>query len=96
MLKKPLYKVIKKDLALSVLEELKLQNFQEKSYDYFLHDKLEKYLKYVFKNSKFYRNFWLENNFHPDDYKTLDDFQRIPIVTKELLKKKKLRYLPLL
>ncbi|MCY4582276.1 MAG: phenylacetate--CoA ligase family protein, partial [Chloroflexi bacterium] len=48
--------------------------------------KLQRQAAWAYERSPFYRNRWGEAGFHPDQINTLDDVQRIPIITKEDLR----------
>lgn len=52
-----------------------LQEFQEK--------KIREIVNYAYYNVPFYRKKYQEANFNPKDIETIDDFKKIPFVTKE-------------
>lgn len=45
--------------------------------------KLKALLNHAYKNVPFYRNLFKKVNFTPDDFKSLEDIEKIPIITKE-------------
>jgi len=45
--------------------------------------KLKAQLSYAYENSPFYRRKWEKEGIHPGDIKTLEDFERMPFVTKQ-------------
>lgn len=49
-------------------------------------EKLREILNYAYDNNNFYKEFYDKNNFHPSMFRSLNDFKKIPIVTKEDLK----------
>jgi phenylacetate-CoA ligase len=57
--------------------------------------KLKKQLKYVWKNSPFYRKKFNEIGFSPGDLKSLEDLRRFPFTTKDELRISQLNYPPL-
>jgi phenylacetate-CoA ligase len=44
-----------------------------------------KMIKYAYNNVTFYKNHYNSNNFHPNDIITPDDWNKVPIVTKEMI-----------
>lgn len=48
--------------------------------------KLSKIIRYAYKHSEFYRNLYRANNFKPEDFKSLDDLNKIPIVRRRDLR----------
>jgi phenylacetate-CoA ligase len=46
-------------------------------------NKLKVLIEYAYENSKYYREKYKNENFHPIQLKSLDDLHRIPIITKE-------------
>jgi phenylacetate-CoA ligase len=67
------------DRQIETLPREKLREIQE--------DRLRKQLEYVYRFSPFYRDIFARNKFHPNDFKSLDDLQRIPITYKDELRK---------
>ncbi len=54
-------------------EEIKKNQFQL----------LKKQIENAYKNSKFYKEIWDSANFHPSQYNSIDDMERIPVVSKK-------------
>lgn len=50
--------------------------------------KLKETIKYAYAESKFYRQMFMNLNIAPNDIKTLEDLQRIPITTKDDLRER--------
>jgi hypothetical protein len=48
--------------------------------------RLKEQLTYVYKHSPFYRDKFNRYQFHPKDFKSMDDIQRIPITHKDELR----------
>ncbi len=48
--------------------------------------KLQSQTAWAYERSPFYRKRWTAANFHPSQLRTIDDLQRIPIITKEDLR----------
>lgn len=48
-------------------------------------DTLTETLNYVYSNSKFYREFYDKQGFHPDHVKSIEDMSKIPFVNREML-----------
>ena len=49
-------------------------------------EQLKKIVHYSWENIKGYREYWSDNNFSPDKLNTLEDIQKIPCITKEILR----------
>lgn len=47
--------------------------------------KLENLLKRIYQRNEFYREKWDEEGFHPDDFETIEDIDKIPYTTREEL-----------
>jgi phenylacetate-CoA ligase len=45
--------------------------------------KIQHLTKYAYENIPYYRNLYKKINFHPQDLKTIEDFQSLPILTKQ-------------
>jgi len=45
--------------------------------------KLKNVMNYALENSPFYQRKWKREGFHPDDIKTLKEFDQVPVTTKE-------------
>ena len=48
--------------------------------------KLKYLIKYSWDNIPFYRKYWKENAITPDDLVNLDDLNKFPLVTKEMVR----------
>jgi len=48
--------------------------------------KLKKVLNFAYNNIPYYRKTWQNLGIHPNDIKTINDFGKLPILTKEILK----------
>lgn len=44
--------------------------------------RIQEVMRYAYKTAPFYRRKWGEAGLHPNDVKTLEDFERVPVVTK--------------
>jgi len=53
--------------------------FFKKNLDFLILYKIKKMVKYVYKNSSFYNNLLKEHNIKPEEIKSLDDFEKIPL-----------------
>jgi phenylacetate-CoA ligase len=49
--------------------------------------KLQAQLKYAFEESPFYRNKWEKAKIRPEDIRSLEDFEQIPLLTKEEIRR---------
>jgi phenylacetate-CoA ligase len=67
------------DRPVETLPRNKLKEIQE--------DRLREQLEYVYKCSPFYRDIFVRNKFHPNDFKSMDDLQRVPVTHKDELRK---------
>ena len=50
-------------------------------------DRLRDRVRFAYKNVPFYRHIYQERGYHPSDIRTIEDFRRLPVITKEQLKK---------
>lgn len=66
------------DRDVETLSRDKLRRIQE--------DRLKEQLEYVYKYSSFYRDKFTREKFHPKDFKSMEDIQRIPITYKDELR----------
>lgn len=58
-------------------------------------ERLRLVVKYAYRRAPFYRQKWNEAGFHPDQLRTLEDFEdRVPVVTKQDLRKAQKRTPP--
>ena len=58
--------------ALNLLSEEEIKEYREL--------KLRNQLKYCYRNSEFYHKKFREIGFHPEDIKTIEDFQKLPVL----------------
>ncbi len=56
--------------------------------------KLQAQLAYAYENSPFYRKKWDKAGVKPEDIRTLDNFDRIPFVTKEEIRQDQIEFAP--
>ena len=49
-------------------------------------ERLKAVMHYAYENAPFYRKKWDQAGVHPDHIKSLEDFERVPVVTKEELR----------
>jgi phenylacetate-CoA ligase len=56
--------------------------------------KLQAQLKYAYERSSFYRKKWDKVGVRPEDIRSLEDFERIPFVTKEEIRQDQLEHPP--
>ena len=56
--------------------------------------KLQAQLKYAYENSLFYKNKWDRAGVHPEDIRSLDDFEAIPFVTKDEIRQDQTEHPP--
>ena len=66
------------DRNIETISRDKLRRIQE--------DRLKEQLEYVYKYSSFYRDRFIREKFHPKDFKSIEDIQRIPITHKDELR----------
>lgn len=67
------------DRDIETLSRDKLRSIQE--------DRLKEQLEYIYEHSSFYRDKFIQDKFHPRDFKSMEDIQRIPITYKDELRK---------
>lgn len=48
--------------------------------------RIQEVMHYAYANAPFYRNKWDEAGIHPDHIRSLEDFERVPVVTKQELR----------
>ena len=65
----------------------KFQKLNKKEMEGMQLEELRKQLKYVYRNSKFYKRKFSEAGIKPTDIKSFNDFRKIPLTTKEELRK---------
>jgi len=56
--------------------------------------KLQAQLKYAYENSPFYKRKWDEAGIRPEDVQSLEDFEKVPFVTKEEIRRDQMEYPP--
>jgi len=56
--------------------------------------KLKNVLDYAYRSSQFYRNKWDKAGLRPEDIKSLEDFEKIPVVKKEEIREDQAKYPP--
>ncbi|MBW1681491.1 MAG: hypothetical protein JRJ83_08625 [Deltaproteobacteria bacterium] len=66
------------DKNIETLERAKLVKLQE--------ERLREQLEYVYEFSKFYKDKFIKAGFHPHDFKSMEDIQRIPKTNKDELR----------
>ncbi|MDX1488830.1 MAG: hypothetical protein R3268_11555, partial [Acidiferrobacterales bacterium] len=57
-------------------------------------ERLRTVMRYAYKNAPFYRRKWDIAGIHPDHVRTLEDFERVPVVTKQELREAQERAAP--
>lgn len=56
--------------------------------------KLQAQLRYAYEKSPFYRGKWDKAGIHPEDIRSLEDFERIPFVTKDEIRQDQIEHPP--
>jgi len=75
--------LLKKDFR----EAFERLTWDKKRLEEFQREKLQKIISWAFAKSPFYRKFYSRAGFDPEKFKDISDIQKIPILTKELLRK---------
>lgn len=57
-------------------------------------ERLRAVMRYAYKTAPFYRQKWDEAGIHPDHVRSLEDFERVPVVTKQELREAQARAAP--
>ncbi len=57
-------------------------------------ERIGEVMRYAYEHAPFYRNKWDQAGIHPDHIKSLEDFERVPVVTKAELREAQLRAKP--
>jgi phenylacetate-CoA ligase len=57
-------------------------------------ERLRTVMRYAYENAPFYRRKWDTAGIHPDHVRTLEDFERVPVVTKQELREAQERTAP--
>lgn len=57
-------------------------------------ERLRLVMRYAYEHAPFYRRKWDEADVHPDRIRTLEDFERVPVVTKQELRAAQVRAAP--
>lgn len=55
---------------------------------------LNKMLRFCYENVEYYRNIFNENNIIPDDINTLNDLEKIPVLTKFIINENREKFIP--
>src|SRR5690606_23286156 len=63
-------------------QEISEQNTFDKRH--FVFNLMKDIVKHSYANIPFYKNFYDENNFHPDDLTSFSDIDKIPIINKSI------------
>lgn len=76
---------------LSFLKELynleKIQYYSRRELDKYQDFKFRKLIKHAYNDVRFYRIWFKEHNYFPNDFKTVSDIKKLPILTKEIIRK---------
>jgi phenylacetate-CoA ligase len=56
--------------------------------------RIQELMAYAWEHSSFYRDKWSQAGIHPSHVKTLEDFERVPVVTKQELREEQARHEP--
>lgn len=56
--------------------------------------RLQQTLGFACEHVPFYVRLFEQNKFHPDDFRTLSDLERLPIITKDIIRKAPLDFIP--
>lgn len=72
--------------SIECIDEKGLRDLQE--------DKLKKMVKYVYENSKFYREKFEKEGLRPNDIKSLEDLEKIPLTSRDELYENQVKYGP--
>ena len=67
-------------------KELETMDPEKREYNIIL-PKLQNQLQYAYENSPFYKNKWGKAGIGPEDIRSLEDFEQIPFVTKDEIRK---------
>jgi len=71
----------------------KSQYWSREEIDNYQNLMLRKLIHHAYQNVPFYRELFIDLNLKPDDIQTKDDLSKLPIITKEILKKNKSKHL---
>lgn len=87
MIRKLIYKLGVLIINKKVFEHYKFlmnsQHWDREELQKYQYRKLKEILHYAYNNSEYYRNKYIQNNFHPDQISSLDDLRKIPVITKQ-------------
>jgi phenylacetate-CoA ligase len=72
-----------------ILKSLELDSIRQKS---IIFEKVHAIFSYSFRHNAFYRGFCSSKGFHPEQLRSFDDIQKIPIICKADFQKSELRY----
>ena len=82
----PITQLIKGEKIGKYLKQLeKSQYFSDEQLVELQLKKLQNLLKYINKNVPYYKNLFSENEINPDNFKSLDQLQNIPFLTKDII-----------
>jgi phenylacetate-CoA ligase len=56
--------------------------------------RIQQLMRYAWENAPFYRRVWDEAGVHPDSIRSLEDFERVPVVTKQQLRESQAAHEP--
>ena len=66
---------------------LNSKNFVTKEQiEHYQYNKLKSIINYAFINVPYYKELFSKINFHPDDFKSIDDIKKIPFLTKNIVR----------
>ncbi|WP_322803503.1 hypothetical protein SO574_01155 [Vibrio alfacsensis] len=66
---------------------LKYDEMSLKEKEEFHFKKLKRVIEFAYENNHFYRDFYDLKNFHPSQFRQLSDFDKVPVVTKDDMKR---------
>jgi phenylacetate-CoA ligase len=70
------------------------ETMPEAQRDALILERIQTLMAYAWARSPFYRTKWADAGIHPSHIKTLEDFERVPVVTKEELRVEQERHAP--
>lgn len=72
----------------------KMQGYSSKEIENWQNRKLQELIHHAYQNTQYYRELFDELKISPNDVKTISDLERIPILTKEIIKKNRQKLIP--
>lgn len=72
----------------------KMQGFSSKEIESWQNEKLKKLIHHAYQNTQYYRELFDELKISPNDIKTISDLEKIPILTKEIIKNNRQKLIP--